>query len=67
MTETKLLRLPEVEVRCGLKKSAIYQGVKEDTFPVPVRLGGKAVAWRSDEIQQWIDNRPRINDKEESK
>ena len=56
---TILLRLMQVEEATGLKKSTIYARIKEDSFPVPVRLGAKAVAWRSDEIQTWIDNRPR--------
>lgn len=59
MTETKLIRLPEVESRCGLKKSCIYQLIKNNKFPIPVRLGSKSVAWKSDEIQRWIDQRPR--------
>ena len=59
MKETTLLRLPQVEATCGLKKSAIYIRIKEGTFPVPVRLGPKSVAWRSDEVSQWVDSRPR--------
>ncbi len=46
MEWNKLLRLPEVETTTGLKKSAIYARRKDGTFPEPVRLGGKAVAWR---------------------
>ena len=60
MTETRLIRLPEVEARCGLKKSCIYQLIKNKDFPTPVRLGSKSVAWKSDEIQRWINQRPRV-------
>ncbi len=60
MEPTKLLRLPEVELTTGLKKSAIYQRVKLRTFPQPLKLGAKAVAWRSDEVQEWIKNLPRV-------
>lgn len=59
MEPTKLLRLPEVELTTGLKKSAIYQRVKLGTFPPPLKLGIKAVAWRSDEVQKWIADLPR--------
>ena len=55
----KLLRLPEVEARTGTKKSFIYQEIKDGRFPAPVELGKRARAWRSDEVQAWIDNRPR--------
>jgi prophage regulatory protein len=59
MEGIRLIRLPEVEDTTGLKKSAIYARIKEGHFPGPVRLGAKAVAWRFDEIQQWIDQLPR--------
>lgn len=54
-----LLRLTKVISICGLKKSSIYARVKKGTFPEPVRLGPKSVAWRSDEIGAWVDSRPR--------
>jgi prophage regulatory protein len=55
----KLIRLPRVEDRTGLKKSSIYAGVKARTFPAPVRLGGaRAVAWKESEIDRWIAERP---------
>lgn len=59
MEGNKLLRLPEVEATTGLKKSAIYVRVKDGSFPEPVRLGPKSVAWRFDEVQQWILELPR--------
>lgn len=55
----RLLRLPQVEERTGCKKSKIYADIKDGRFPAPVRLGPKSVAWRSDEIAHWINNRPR--------
>ncbi len=60
MENTTLLRLPQVESTCGLKKSAIYARIKEGTFPAPVMLGPKSVAWRSDEVTHWVDSRPRV-------
>lgn len=59
MEGNKLLRLPQVESRTGLKKSTIYDRIKQGTFPISVKLGAKAVAWRSDEIEAWIESRPR--------
>lgn len=52
-----LIRLPHVETKTGLKKSTIYAGVKENTFPSPVRLSARAVAWREDDIDRWINAR----------
>jgi len=52
-----LLRLPQVKVRVGLQRTAIYDGVKDGTFPKPISLGRRCVAWRSDEIDAWIRER----------
>lgn len=54
---SKLLRLPVVEERTGLKKTTIYSGMAAKTFPAPVRLSSRAVAWREDEIDGWIAER----------
>lgn len=53
----KLLRLPDVEARTALKKSSIYAGVKSHTFPTPVRLAARAVAWHEADIDRWICER----------
>ena len=55
---SRLIRLPVVEDRTGLKKSTIYAAVKSQTFPAPLRLtGGRAVAWREEDIDRWIADR----------
>lgn len=52
-----LLRLPEVEGATGLKRSAIYAGIKCGSFPAPVHITPKAVAWPKSEIAHWIDTK----------
>lgn len=59
-----LLRLAQVEKATGLKKSSIYEKIKTGGFPAAVRLGSRSVAWRSDEIQNWIEERPRARQEE---
>jgi prophage regulatory protein len=51
----RLLRLPAVEQLTGLKKSTIYAGLNATprTFPSPVRLSSRAVAWRESDIAAW--------------
>lgn len=56
----RLLRLKQVEDSIGCKKSKIYQMVNQGDFPPPVKLGSRNVAWIEDEVQQWIDERPRV-------
>lgn len=53
----KLLRMPAVEDRTGQKKSSMYAGVKAGTFPAPVRLSARCVAWREEDIDKWISER----------
>lgn len=48
---TELLRLPEVIKATGLKKTRIYNDIRESVFPSPISLGGRAVAWPSNEIE----------------
>ncbi len=53
----KLIRLPRVMDLTGLGKSSVYFGVKARTFPAPVRLSARAVAWRESDIDRWISER----------
>jgi prophage regulatory protein len=55
----RLLRLPDVEARTGLRKSAIYAGIKAGTFPPCVKLGYRASAWPLSAIEAWIAARIR--------
>lgn len=52
-----LLRLPQVQARVGLSRSALYARIASGEFPKPVGLGVRAVAWPSDEIDAWIASR----------
>jgi prophage regulatory protein len=52
-----LLRLPQVRVRVGLGRTAIYDGIAAGTFPAPIKLGRRCVAWPSDAIDAWVRER----------
>lgn len=49
-----LWRLPTVETQTGLSKSEIYRRIKLGTFPKPLKLGSRAVAWPSTSIESWV-------------
>lgn len=51
---TVILRRPCVEARTGLKRSTIYERMREGTFPLPFKLGEKSVGWLESEIEAWI-------------
>ena len=55
----KLLRLPEVSKQTGLKRAAIYSRIADGTFPSPVKIGARAVAWPESAVQAWIGDRIR--------
>jgi len=53
----RLIRLPEVIRQTGLARSSIYDGIRAGTFPKPVPLCGRNVAWVESECQKWITDR----------
>lgn len=57
MTDERLLRLPEVMARVGLKRSSIYAYIARNDFPEPIALGSHNVAWTKSSIDEWINVR----------
>lgn len=53
----KILRLPEVEARTGLKRAFIYRMMRLHKFPQNMRIGARAVGWDAAEINEWIEQR----------
>jgi prophage regulatory protein len=56
-TGLSLERLRKVTARTALSRSEIYRRVALRTFPAPVKLGERASAWDSREIDEWIAKR----------
>lgn len=53
----RLIRLPELEALIGCKKSTVYTMLKQGTFPRPIRLSARMVAWPETAVLQWIQDR----------
>lgn len=53
----KLLRLPEVMQRTCRSRSRIYHDYPRGEFPKPIKLGGRAVAWLENEIEDWLNQK----------
>lgn len=57
------LRLPEVSKRTGLCGGAIWAKTNpnnsryDPSFPKPIKIGKRAVAWLENEIDAWLDTR----------
>ena len=53
----RILRRPEVELRTGLSRSAIYALMAKQKFPAAIPLTAKAVGWLESSIDSWINQR----------
>jgi len=59
--DLSFLRLPDVKALTGLSKTSLYTMIREKSFPAPVRLGPRAVAWVRSEIRRWAAERVRAS------
>jgi len=60
-TADRLLGKWAVEERTSLDITTIYRKIKAGTFPQPVRVGRRRVAWRESDIAAWqgsLESRP---------
>ena len=57
-----LLRLPDVLKLTGLSRSSIYRLEALGNFPKRVRLSERATAWREEQVLEWRDTRPLVNE-----
>jgi prophage regulatory protein len=58
----RLIRLKSVIECTGMARSTIYKYINEGSFPKPVSLGARSVAWVESEVQEWITSRIKIRD-----
>ena len=54
LSTARLIRLPAVQQRVGMGRTAVYEMIKAGRFPKPVKLGS-ASAWIDVEITQWME------------
>ncbi|EOC0265350.1 helix-turn-helix transcriptional regulator [Cronobacter dublinensis] len=69
MNASRLIKLKTVLEYCAFSKATLYRQIKAGHFPEPVRLTGgwvdsdaasRSVAWREEEILQWIASRQKV-------
>ena len=60
----RILRLPEVISRVGLKRAAIYLYVERGLFPKQINLGPRAVGWIEHEVDAWVTARIEVTRRE---
>ena len=54
----RLLRMPEVLRITGISRTTLWRYVRNPGFPLPVRLGPNAIAWRAPDVDKWFDSLP---------
>ena len=54
-----LLTRRQVQARIGLGTSTLYRLMRQRDFPPPLKIRGKCVRWRENEIEAWLARCPR--------
>ncbi|WP_341875241.1 helix-turn-helix transcriptional regulator [Enterobacter hormaechei] len=69
MNYPRLIKIQMVLELCAMSRATLYRQIKAGHFPEPVRLTGgendqsnstRAIAWREEEILQWIKSRQKV-------
>ena len=56
----QVLHYPDLcRLGIGYSYTQLWRLWKAGRFPAPIKLGAKRNAWRSDEIEAWLNSRPR--------
>lgn len=50
----RLIRLPEVMAKLGIKRSTVWLFVKQGRLPKPIKLSAKVTVWKESEISTYI-------------
>ena len=58
----RILRINSVVEATGLSRSTIYRFVSASTFPPPVKLGLNSVGWRVEDVEAWLESRPKAGE-----
>jgi len=53
----KLLKFADVRQRTQRSRSSIYEDMAAGSFPKPIKIGSRAVAWIETDIDDWITER----------
>lgn len=42
--------------------TTLYDAIRDDNFPLPIKVGKRRSAWFLREVNDWIDKQPRSSD-----
>jgi prophage regulatory protein len=55
-----VIRWPLVKNKVGLSRVTAWRLERAGKFPKRVKLGENSVGWRLDEVEAWLESRPRV-------
>jgi len=50
----RFYRRATLEDMLGISRSTIYRLMQNGDFPRPIKLGRRAVGWKSEDIDKWL-------------
>lgn len=54
--QAALLRVPDLCEMLGVSRKTLWAWRRAGTFPEPVRLGERLIAWRPEDITRWLED-----------
>ena len=51
----RLLRMPQVQAKVGLRKSQIYKLIEQGSFRKQIKVRQRFSAWLSGDIETWVE------------
>lgn len=58
-TPTVLMTLDDVKALLGFSTSGLYALMRRESgFPLPLKIGRKAIRWRRADLEEWLATRP---------
>jgi prophage regulatory protein len=58
---TQIIRFPKISEITSLSRTTIWRLEAEGDFPKRLQIGNRGVGWLLNEVNEWIQSRPRCN------
>jgi len=55
----KILSVIEAEKKLGITRLTMWRLERQGQFPLRIKLTGRKIGWLENELDAWIDKRPR--------
>lgn len=58
---TKIVRFPQISELTSLSRTTIWRLESQGDFPKRLQVGNRGVGWLLNEVENWMQSRPRCN------